>query len=411
MHRIYYGWWVVFACFLIVFYVSSIIFFGLTAFFEPFVREFGWSYTQVSFAASLRGMEMGIFAPLIGFLVDRFGSRALIASGMIISGLGLICLSYTDSLTMYYASFILLGFGAGGCTSVVTTTAVVNWFDKNAGKALGVMSAGFGASGLLVPFIVWLIDIYGWRDTLFLLGIGMWVVGIPLSLIIRNRPEDGTVAVRGSGGTAECEVTDPSGERYREPGFREAVTDKMFLYLNLVEAIRMMILSAVVLHIMPCLSSLGMDRHFTGVIAAALPLCSIVGRLGFGWLGDVYDKRYIMAISYGLMSVGMAALAYADRIDCGVYLFLLFFSPGFGGLLVLRSSIIREYYGRRSFGKMVGILMGFSSIGGIIGPTLAGWIFDVTGSYYTVWILFCVLTLLAGAIIVRLTPPTARWRT
>jgi len=147
------------------------------------------------------------------------------------------------------------------------------------------------------------------------------------------------------------------------------------------------------------------------VIAAALPLCSIVGRLGFGWLGDVYDKRYIMAISYGLMSVGMAALAYADRIDCGVYLFLLFFSPGFGGLLVLRSSIIREYYGRRSFGKMVGILMGFSSIGGIIGPTLAGWIFDVTGSYYTVWILFCVLTLLAGAIIVRLTPPTARWRT
>ena len=373
MHRIYYGWWVVFACFVVVFYLSSIIFFGLTAFFEPFVREFGWSYTQVSFAASLRGMEMGIFAPLIGFLVDRFGSRILIACGTLVTGLGLICLSYTDSLTMYYASFILLGFGAGGCTSVVTTTAVVNWFDEHAGKALGVMSAGFGASGLLVPFIVWLIDIYSWRDALLLLGFGMWVIAIPVSLIVRNRPEDETGAFTGNIDIDACNTHTPPDVSPQVPGFREAVRDKMFLYLNLVEAIRMMILSAVVLHIMPYLSSLGMNRHFTGIIAAALPLCSIVGRLAFGWLGDIYDKRYIMAISYCLMSLGMAVLAYADKIGGGVYLFLVFFAPGFGGLLVLRSSIIREYYGRRSFGKMIGILMGFASIGGIIGPTLAGW--------------------------------------
>ena len=404
MQKIYYGWWVVFACFFVVFYVSSVVFYGLTAFFEPLVKEFGWSYTQVSFAASLRGMEMGIFAPFIGFLVDRFGSRKLILGGMLIVGLGLICLAFTHSLTMYYASFILLAFGAGGCASVVTTTAVVNWFDQNAGKALGIMSSGFGASGLLVPVIVWLIDLYDWRVALLLLGLGMWIIGVPLSLIIRNRPEIANNEDTRKNYEADSDAPHPAEELNGELSFREAIKDKMFLYLNFVESIRMMTVTAVILHIMPYLSSLGMSRYLTGMIAAALPLCSIVGRISFGWLGDIYDKRYIMALSYGLMSIGMLALCYADRIWGGVYLFLLFFSPGLGGLMVLRSSIIREYYGRKSFGKMVGILMGFSSIGGIIGPTLAGWTFDIKGSYYLIWIVFCLLTLISGFVILRVTP-------
>ncbi|MBN2568197.1 MAG: MFS transporter [Deltaproteobacteria bacterium] len=404
MHKIYYGWWIVLACFIIVLYVSSTVFFGLTAFFEPLVKEFGWSYTQVSFAASLRGMEMGLFAPLVGFLVDRFGSRKLILGGMIITGSGLICFAFTHSLITYYTSFILLALGAGGCTSVVTTTAVINWFDKNAGKALGIMSSGFGASGLLVPGIVWLIDIYDWRVALLILGIGMWVIGVPLSFIIRNRPEDSIKRDSREGNDSDCNYLNPPEESIGEPSFREALTDKLFMYLNIVEAIRMMTLSAVVLHIMPYLSSLGMNRYLTGMIAAALPLCSIVGRISFGWLGDIHDKRYIMALSYGLMSIGMLALCYADRVWGGVYLFLFFFAPGFGGSLVLRASIIREYYGRKSFGKMVGILMGFSSIGGIIGPTLAGWTFDKTGSYYLIWIAFCLLTLVSGFVMLRAKP-------
>ncbi len=410
MQKIYYGWWIVLACFFIALFVSSIVFFGFTAFFEPLVKEFGWSYTQVSFAASLRGMEMGLFAPLIGFLVDRFGSRKLILVGIIITGIGLICLAFTHSLTMYYASFILLSFGAGGCASVVTTTAVINWFDKNAGKALGIMSSGFGASGLLVPVIVWLIDIYDWRIALLLLGVGMWIIGVPLSFIIRNKPEDSIVEDTRKVNKADFNSLYPPEVPNGELSFREAVKDKTFLYLNFVEAIRMMTLSAVILHIMPYLGSLGMSRYHTGMIAAALPLCSIIGRLSFGWLGDTCDKRYIMALSYGLMSIGMLALCYADRIWGGVYLFLLFFSPGFGGLLVLRSSIIREYYGSKSFGKMVGILMGFASIGGIIGPTIAGWTFDTMGSYYLIWMVFCLLTLISGFVILCATPPSKHRR-
>ena len=115
--KIIYGWWIVLACSFIGLYVGGVVHFGFTAFFEPIREEFGWSYTQISFAASLRGLEMGIFSPVVGFLVDRFGPRKLMLWGIITVGFGLILLSLTHSLAMFYAAFLLIAFGASGCTA------------------------------------------------------------------------------------------------------------------------------------------------------------------------------------------------------------------------------------------------------------------------------------------------------
>ncbi len=402
IRKIFYGWWIVLACFLTNLYVSSIVFFGFTAFLDPLVKEFGWSYTQVSFAASLRGLEMGILAPLVGFLADRFGSRKLIFSGVMTVGFGLILLSLTRSLTMFYGSFILLAFGAGGCTSVATMTAVANWFKKNVGIAFAVMASGFGASGLIVPLIVRLIDGYGWRTALIILGLGMWALGIPLSFVIRNKPEqygyvpDGKLA---DGRISEYEIQ----HEKVEISFRKALKKRSFLYLNLAEVMRFMVLTAVVLHIMPYLGSMGMSRPTAGLVAAAIPLFSIIGRFGFGWLGDVFDKRYVIAVTFGFMGMGMLAFSHMQS-KWAIYLFLLLFSPGFGGGAVLRGAVLREYFGRDSFGKMIGILMGFASIGGIIGPTLAGWVFDALGSYDFIWLVFAGCMSLGIILALRIKP-------
>jgi MFS family permease len=154
MKKIFYEWWIVLACSLIGLYVGGVIFFGFTAFFEPIREEFGWSYTQIYLAISLRGLEMGVFAPVVGFFVDRFGARKLILWGTITVGFGLILVSLTQSLAMFYGSFLLVAFGAGGCTSVVTMTAMANWFHRKVGIALGVMGAGIGAGGLLALLTV-----------------------------------------------------------------------------------------------------------------------------------------------------------------------------------------------------------------------------------------------------------------
>ena len=180
-------------------------------------------------------MEMGLFAPIVGFLVDRFGSRTLIFFGTIVVGIGLILLSQTQSLAMFYGSFLLIAFGAGGCTLLVTMAVVANWFKKKVGIALGVMMSGVGASGLIVPLIVYLIDVYGWRLTLAVLGAGIWLLGIPLSFVIRDRPEKYGYLPDGEISRDTVSSTDMKGEGaeislcllYTSPSPRDGLLSRM----------------------------------------------------------------------------------------------------------------------------------------------------------------------------------------
>jgi OFA family oxalate/formate antiporter-like MFS transporter len=401
--NLYYGWWIVLACFIINLYVGGIIFFSFTAFFEPIQQEFGWSYTQISLATSLRGLEMGIFAPIVGFLVDRFGSRKLLLGGTIVIGIGLVFLSFTRSLLMFYLCFLFIALGAGGCTSVVTMTAVAIWFKKNVGLALGIMASGFGAGGLIIPLIVFMIDASGWRLTLVILGAGMWLLGVPLSLIVRDRPDQ--LGFSPDGPLTESSTTSDQGESPEKTKrfFLEMIKKRSFLYLNIAETVRMMTVTAVVTHLMPYLSSIGIPRATSGAVAAALPLVSIVGRFGFGWWGDRFDKRIVLATAFFLMSAGVFAFCYVQSFWV-LLLFILLFAPGFGGSMVLRGAILQEYYGMASFGKMLGIVLGSASIGGIIGPTLAGWAFDTLGSYTSVWYGLCGISGIAIFLIMKIRP-------
>jgi len=114
IRKVFYGWWVVGACFVISLYVGGVIFFGFTftAFFHPIREELGWSYTQISLASSLRGMEMGFFAPFVGFIVSRYGPRKLLLAGMVTTGIGLVLLSQVHSLFGFYGTFLLIASGS-----------------------------------------------------------------------------------------------------------------------------------------------------------------------------------------------------------------------------------------------------------------------------------------------------------
>jgi len=303
---------------------------------------------------------------------------------------------------MFYGSVLIIAFGVGGCGAVVFISAVANWFNKNIGKALGLMASGFGAGGLIVPFIIKLIDAYHWRTAVIILGLAIWAVGVPLSLVIRNKPEqygylpDGEVkeSLKTHAETKPEEI---------EFGLMDALKNRSFLYLNLEEAIRMMCLSAVILHVMPYLGSLGISRPTAGLVAAALPFFSIFGRVGFGWFGDVFDKKIAMAIAICFMGIGMLLFCYV-KTGWVIVLFLFLFAPGWGGTMILRGAILREYFGRHHFSKILGINVGFAAVGGIIGPTLAGWVFDTFGSYYFIWLVFALLFVLALGLILKIKP-------
>jgi sugar phosphate permease len=404
MAGIFYGWWIVLASFLIATYTGGACFFGLTAFFEPMVEEFGWSYTQVSIAFSLRGLEMGILAPIMGFLVDRFGPRRLAFSGALVVGCALILLSLTNSLVMFYGALVLLGVGTGGCTSTVLMTGVAHWFRRNVGKAMGIVACGFGAGGILILLIVWLIDLSGWRTTLIILGLGMWALGIPLSLVIRHRPEpygylpDGKIP-------AELDSTHERPKRKEEGSVRDVLKEGNFWRIGIADGIRMMITASVIIHVMPYLSSIGMSRTSAAYVATSIPIVSIIGRLGFGWLSDIFDKRHVLAGTYCLFGIGTLAFSSLD-VKWLFLPFLLIFPPAFGGCVSLRGAILREYFGAAAFGRLFGIMLGMAAIGGIIGPSFTGWTFDTLGSYRPVWLSFAGIIAIAAVLILRVESPS-----
>jgi MFS family permease len=396
---VFYGWWMVIACFMIAMYVGGALFYGFTAFFEPIVREFGWSYTQVSIAFSLRGLEMGILAPVTGFLVDRFGSRKLILVGALIVGLGLILLSFTRSLLMFYASFFLMAIGTSGCATTVLMAAVAQWFSRNVGKAMGVVTCGFGAGGVLIPLIVWLIDSQGWRMSLVVLGLSMWALGIPLSFVIRHKPEQ--YGYFPDGGGVPSQGNGPMDEGVP---FKEAVRGKNFWLIGIGETLRLMINMAIVTHVMPYLSSVGMSRSGAAFVATSIPLISVTGRFGFGWMADVFDKKLVLIVTYSLLGLGILTFSLV-HIRWLVIPFLLLFAPALGGGLSLRSAIVREYFGRVSFGTVLGMIIGMATIGSVIGPVAAGWTFDNLGTYRPVWFCFAGTSLVAVLLGLRIEVP------
>jgi MFS family permease len=396
--RIFYGWLVVGACFFISLYTGGVVFYGFTAIFEPLAAKFDWSYAQISLAASLRGLESGLLAPLIGMLVDRWGPRRLLFSGAIITTLGLILLSRVTSLGMFYGAFALLAIGMSTSSSTVLMTAVANWFRRKIGIATGIMICGYGCSGLLVPVIVRLIDAYELETAITILAIGLLAICLPLSLLVRHKPEQYGYLPDGeeekimtpNNSSAQAEIVEA------DIGTRQALKSHTFWHIALALLCQAMILSTVITHVMPYLSSINIPRARSSLIAMAIPLTSISGRLGLGWLGDRLDKRRVIAAAFAMISGGLLCFAFASpEATWLLVLFLILFGIGYGGNNTLRGSAVREFFGRRNFGAIHGLVIGIMMVGSITGPPLAGWVFDNWGSYQPIWFAFTGLAVAA----------------
>ncbi len=396
---IFYGWWIVSACATLNFYIGGVFFYGFGAFFDPIKDTFGWSRTATSFANSLQRLQGGIAAPIVGFIFDKVGPRKLMLFGVAVGGLGFILLSRMNSLWSYYLCFILVSIGFSTGSAPVAMATIANWFIKKRARALALMVTGFGASGALVPLIVWLIDQFGWRDTLFGIGIGLWLIGIPIALLMKHRPEQYGLLPDGETTQAEDPATaEPAAEGARAPEVdftaREALRTRAFWFIALTYSIQILATSAVFVHLITYLSTLGISRSIGGFAVMGMTLISLVGRLGFGWLGDIRDKRHLLVITLSLQCIGVLILA---NITSPWHLipFLIAFSPAYGGPIPLRPAIIGEYFGRTSFGAIHGLLMAVTVLGGLTGPIFAGWISDVTGDYRLAFLLLAFTSLAA----------------
>ncbi|MFC1973877.1 MFS transporter [Chloroflexota bacterium] len=185
---------------------------------------------------------------------------------------------------------------------------------------------------------------------------------------------------------------------------RKALKTQAFWLLMLAAGIGWMGLSAMLVHIMPCLESVGISRGTAGLVVTSLAVFNIISRFGFGWLGDRFDKGKLLAITLALEATGLLIFAYA-RTVLGLIPFLLTFGPSWGGQGVLLFTIQREYFGRSAYGSIRGLLITGSVVTSIAVPPIVGWVFDVRGSYLLAWLVLSVISAITVPFILNIKPP------
>ena len=275
---------------------------------------------------------------------------------------------------------------------------------------MGVLVGAIGFSGILISVVTHLISGYGWRTTFVIAGAAIMIIGMPLSMVIRNRPEEYGYVPDGNDRPAKPDKNDssnhPSAKSGQEKsiGAREALKNPTFWLLTLVATISGTVLHALIVHVMPALINVGISRDTAGTLAASLVISSVIGRMGFGWLGDRYEKRYLLMICLLLQILGLIIFAYT-RTATHAVVFLALYGPGFGGVITLRLTMQGDYFGSKSFGAIQGIMQGIHMVGTIASPVFAGWIFDMFASYRLVWFVLAILTFMAIPLVLKLKSP------
>jgi len=407
---IFYGWWVVGATAGIVFLTGGTFFYGFSALFNPIIDEFGWSRASVSFAFSLRSEVGGLASPAVGYAVDRVGSRRLMMGGVLLVSAGFAMLSQMHSLTWFYASVIVIAIGMSATGGPVGMVAIAHWFRKRRGRALSYMTAGAGTSGVMVLVLELLISEFGWRDALLILAVAQVLICFPLAMTIRNKPDeigllpDGEPAVHEDGTPTEAATVTIEGLTVKE-----AVRLRSFWQMSLAVMLVNVGMISVIVHQIPYFTkSIGISEGLAAGLVTAMTFMSLVGRFGMGQLADMIDKRWVMAASFGLCALSLVLFATIYEPWQIAYA-LPVFAIGWGGIIPVRPAFQAEYFGMRAFGAIQGLVFTVATLGGLVGPVFAGWMYDQTESYRLAFLILSVGAMLAVPMVLTMKRP--RWET
>src|SRR5678816_1245993 len=282
-------------------------------------EERGWSKTALSGAAALQQMEVAILGPILGWLIDRFGPQIWIRIGVVVFGVGLMLLSFTDTLLAFYGAFVVIALGSSLCGFFPVNVALINWFERWRARALSSMSIGLALGGTAIPLVAWAMGTFGWRATAFGSGVVMIVVGLPLAFVMRRRPEDHGQTMDGIPPAPPRENVSSTPASTRDFTAREALRTPAFWLLSLGHGFALLVVHAVSVHAITHMNQgLGYSLEAASLVYMVLTL-SQLGGVFIGWLiGDRYDKRLISAACMLTHMTALLLLTYATTLAMAV---------------------------------------------------------------------------------------------
>src|SRR5215472_1896356 len=399
---VYYGWWIVVAAFLNLFFVVGILFYGFPVFYPYFVESLGFTRAQVTQGFLLGFLFAGLpFGILAGTLIDRIGARIVLLAGIGLVGLSLLLMGRMSHFWEFEVLCIVEVIGYVLAGPVANQVLVSRWFGRRRGRAMGYAYLGLGLGGAAAPMLVsFLARSFGWRHGLELLGILILLVLFPIGILVtRSSPKDIGV---------NPEVFGEAMPPEHSAGVAQAVSTAAFWLIVTGSALAIGAIGAVIQHFILFLKDAGYSATAATRYSTMLLTASLGGRVIVGYLADRFRKSYLMAFFYFVIGASVFLLAYphSTAVLCG---FAILFGFGMGADYMLIPLVTAECFGTAALGKLLALIIMGYSIGQWAAPWFVGKMFDAQHSYDLAWRIIAILGM-AGAAAIFAIPSSARIR-
>jgi MFS family permease len=403
---IFYGWRMVGLVSIIRIVGGGLHQFGFTVFFLPISQDLGISRAATSLAFSLSRAQGAIEAPLVGYLIDRYGPRPIMVTAVFLAGLGYILLSWADSYASFmivYLGVISLAFVAGFVHSPMVVAN--SWFIRQRARAMTVVSAAVPIGGALIsPLLAIGVSSIGWRWAAFLSGCVFLLVCLPLTFQLKRSPEsmgllpDGEATALNTG--ADSSISSANGNADGDFTSRQAMKTWMFWVLVTAMTARVTCYSAATVHFIPLMVWKGMSESAAASLLGIFALVNLLAHFVLGWIADRVNKPKLLATCHLLPAVSVVPLLF-DSAHYQLWLFAIGFTLLDASFPIVWATV-GDFFGRRHFATIRGMMSFFYMWGSFAGPVLAGVIYDKTQTYWIVLWIFLTLLIIATLLVYSL---------
>jgi len=387
-NRIFYGWFALGGAMLIIYIVGGAFVHSYGVLLPVLSEQYGWSRAVVAGGLSAGIIAFGLPSPLFGILVSRLGPRVPIIFGNLIAGICIGLISTVQEPWHIYLLYIPMGLGGGFGGYIASTAVANNWFIKKRSLAMGIFTASAGLGGITFPPLVTaLIDAIGWRDTWLVLAGIVCIVAVLLGgvILVRNKPEDRGLLPDGEPADPVTEVEKIESKHEREKGYemgeiRRIITQPTALLIGAFAAANSFASGMLQTHQIAYLR----DINFTAITAAStlsfMSIFGVVGSLSFGTLAMKINVRYLASAAFVTQLLGLTILLTSKQLGM-IYVFAALQGISNGSLIAALPTFVGNYYPRDRYAQVMGVVFPFQVISNAISATVAGLIFDATGTY------------------------------
>jgi MFS family permease len=370
------GWAIVWASFFTTAFASGGSQYGFGIFVEPLEQEFGWTRTQINLSLSI-GLISGLLSPLVGWGVDKYGSRVIMTVSLIIVGVSFFLRAGMTDLWQWYALSAMLAVGFPG-TFLPIGKLVGTWFPATRGRMMGTAITGNNVFGLVgVPLLSLVIVADSWRTAYAIIGGGVMIVAVAVWFIVRSVPESNETQI------SESSQIDTSAGSPSDYSLREAINSRKFWLLLAGVTCAGFSYPSFMTQLIPHMQSVGWGSSQATLVLTVLAGTALASKVTWGLLSERLTARISFVIAISIMSTGVILVTLAGS-SVFIWPAIVYFGAGFGGIGPLMSLVVMEVFGLRNFGSIQGVVaMVLATVPVLIGPILAGSLFDLTGSYET----------------------------